>query len=136
MPSAPLEPLESGTSEESGPGRHGVAFWDVVTELCTVSSQLQKALNKVVRQRGQVRGPTRSSALARLSRWSLTPHGRRGRRPSSTSMRAVPRVEVLFNNVGGGSHTLPELMEFDEFADKLGVNLHSSFLTRRVSDGP
>ncbi len=42
--------------------------------------------------------------------------------------RAVPQVEILFNNVGTGSHTLPELMEFDEFADNLRVNLHSSFL--------
>jgi NAD(P)-dependent dehydrogenase (short-subunit alcohol dehydrogenase family) len=44
------------------------------------------------------------------------------------ALRAVPQVEILFNNVGGGSHTLPELMEFDEFADNLRVNLHSSFL--------
>ena len=42
--------------------------------------------------------------------------------------RAVPQVEILFNNVGGGSHTLPEMMEFDEFTDNLRVNLHSSFL--------
>jgi len=42
--------------------------------------------------------------------------------------RAVPQVDILFNNVGGGSHTLPELMEFDEFDDNLRVNLHSSFL--------
>ena len=44
------------------------------------------------------------------------------------SLGAVPTVDILFNNVGGGSHTLPELMEFDEFADNLRVNLHSSFL--------
>jgi NAD(P)-dependent dehydrogenase (short-subunit alcohol dehydrogenase family) len=44
------------------------------------------------------------------------------------SLAAVPGVEILFNNVGGGSHTLPELMDFDEFADNLRVNLHSSFL--------
>ena len=46
----------------------------------------------------------------------------------SESLRAVPQVEILFNNVGTGSHTLPEEMEFDEFADNLRVNLHSSFL--------
>ena len=45
--------------------------------------------------------------------------------------RAVPNVEILFNNVGGGSHTLPELMEFDEFENNLRVNLHSSFLIAR-----
>jgi NAD(P)-dependent dehydrogenase (short-subunit alcohol dehydrogenase family) len=45
--------------------------------------------------------------------------------------RAVPRVEILFNNVGAGSHTLPELMEFGEFEDNLRVNLHSSFLMAR-----
>lgn len=45
--------------------------------------------------------------------------------------RAVPQVDILFNNVGGGSHTLPELMEFEEFEDNLRVNLHSSFLIAR-----
>lgn len=49
----------------------------------------------------------------------------------SESLRAVPQVEILFNNVGTGSHTLPEEMEFDEFADNLRVNLHSSFLIAR-----
>lgn len=44
------------------------------------------------------------------------------------SLAAVSRVEILFNNVGGGSHTLPEVMEFEEFADNLQINLHSSFL--------
>lgn len=44
------------------------------------------------------------------------------------SLAAVPSVDILFNNVGGGSHTLPELMEFEEFADNIRVNLHSSFL--------
>jgi NAD(P)-dependent dehydrogenase (short-subunit alcohol dehydrogenase family) len=42
--------------------------------------------------------------------------------------RAVPQVDIVFNNVGGGSHTLPEQMEFDEFTDNLRVNLHGSFL--------
>lgn len=49
----------------------------------------------------------------------------------SKTLDAVPRVDVLFNNVGTGSHTLPEDMEFDEFADNLRVNLHSSFLMAR-----
>jgi NAD(P)-dependent dehydrogenase (short-subunit alcohol dehydrogenase family) len=40
----------------------------------------------------------------------------------------VPRVEILFNNVGGGSHVLPEQMTFEDFSDNLRVNLHSSFL--------
>jgi gluconate 5-dehydrogenase len=47
------------------------------------------------------------------------------------ALQAVPQVEILFNNVGGGSHTLPELMEFEEFEDNLRVNLHSSFLIAR-----
>jgi NAD(P)-dependent dehydrogenase (short-subunit alcohol dehydrogenase family) len=54
--------------------------------------------------------------------------------------KAVPQVEILFNNVGGGSHVLPELMTFDEFSDNLRVNLHSSFLIaqgfgRRMIEG-
>jgi NAD(P)-dependent dehydrogenase (short-subunit alcohol dehydrogenase family) len=42
--------------------------------------------------------------------------------------RAVPQVDIVFNNVGGGSHTVPELIEFEEFEDNLRVNLHGSFL--------
>jgi NAD(P)-dependent dehydrogenase (short-subunit alcohol dehydrogenase family) len=42
--------------------------------------------------------------------------------------RAVPQVDILFNNVGGGSHTVPELIEFEEFEDNLRVNLYGSFL--------
>jgi NAD(P)-dependent dehydrogenase (short-subunit alcohol dehydrogenase family) len=42
--------------------------------------------------------------------------------------RVVPQVDILFNNVGSGSHTVPELIDFEEFSDNLRVNLHSSFL--------
>lgn len=48
------------------------------------------------------------------------------------ALSAVPGVDILFNNVGMGSHTLPESMEFEEFEDNLRVNLHSSFLIAQV----
>jgi NAD(P)-dependent dehydrogenase (short-subunit alcohol dehydrogenase family) len=42
--------------------------------------------------------------------------------------RALPQVDILFNNVGAGSHTVPELQTFEEFEDNLRVNLTGSFL--------
>ena len=42
--------------------------------------------------------------------------------------RAVERVDILVNNVGGGTHTLPEQMAFEELYDNLRINLHSSIL--------
>ncbi len=42
--------------------------------------------------------------------------------------RALPLVDILFNNVGTGSHTVPELQTFEEFEDNLRVNLTGSFL--------
>jgi NAD(P)-dependent dehydrogenase (short-subunit alcohol dehydrogenase family) len=42
--------------------------------------------------------------------------------------RHVPRVDILVNNVGGGSHTVPEQIGFDELSDVLRVNLQGSIL--------
>ena len=42
--------------------------------------------------------------------------------------RALPQVDIVFNNVGAGSHTVPELQTFEEFEDNLRINLTGSFL--------
>ena len=42
--------------------------------------------------------------------------------------RALPQVDIVFNNVGAGSHTVPELQTFEEFEDNIRVNLTGSFL--------
>ena len=43
-------------------------------------------------------------------------------------LAAVPRVDILFSNVGSGVHTVPEELSFELFEDVVRINLHSSFL--------
>ncbi len=43
-------------------------------------------------------------------------------------LAAVPRVDILFSNVGSGVHTVPEDLSFELFEDVVRINLHSAFL--------